>query len=123
MIVGAVTTRLEPRVGIKIRNATGKSVTVTATVDTGFNGFLSLNQKAVEFLELAYMSQRPGTLADNSSHEFDVFEAEVDWDGDQRWIEVDSLEGEPLIGTQLLRRYELRIQMYPGGGVWITPPP
>jgi clan AA aspartic protease len=123
VIIGAVTTALEPTVGLSVRGAAERSVAIAATIDTGFNGSLSLNKSLVAALNLSFRAFRRGTLADGSSHKFSVYHAEVEWDGNFIWIEVDCLEGQPLIGTRLLRHHELRIDMFPGGGVWITPRP
>jgi predicted aspartyl protease len=54
-----------------------------------------------------------------SSCIFEVYIAVVIWDGQYRTIDINESETMPLIGMQLLRGYDLRIQAIEGGSVTI----
>jgi predicted aspartyl protease len=60
-----------------------------------------------------------GTLADGSECLFDVFEAEVLWDGLVRRVPIDEADTDPLLGMTLLDGYELKIEVRTGGKVEI----
>ena len=62
-----------------------------------------------------------GTLADGSECLFDVYEAELVWDGQVRRLLVDEADTDPLVGMSLLSGYELKIEVCSQGKVEITP--
>jgi predicted aspartyl protease len=60
------------------------------------------------------------TLGDGTSCIFEVYIAVVIWDGQYRTIDINESETMPLIGMQLLRGYDLRIQAIEGGSITIA---
>jgi predicted aspartyl protease len=59
------------------------------------------------------------TLADGSVQEFDIYAAEVSWDGAWRSILVWRIGEEALLGMRLMAGHELRMAIVPGGTVEI----
>jgi predicted aspartyl protease len=59
------------------------------------------------------------TLANGAKEDFDVYSATMIWDGQERLIEVDVTNTDPLVGMLLLNGYELRVEVTPGGTVTI----
>ncbi len=62
-------------------------------------------------------------LADGSVRQFDIYAAEVEWDGGWRPVLVSNLGDEALIGMRLLAGHELRIAVVSGALVQIQPLP
>ncbi len=52
MISGTVTDLLEATVSLEVRGDDGKSHPVTAIIDTGFSGELTLSQSLIDSLQL-----------------------------------------------------------------------
>ena len=92
---------------------------VDATIDTGFNGFLTLPPFLVAALGLARLSRGRALLANGSEELFDIYGVTVLWDGLERHVEVDAVNVTPLVGMSLLAGYDLHIQVADGGYVVI----
>ena len=120
MIGGVVNARFEAGVQIKVRGPNASELDVNAIVDTGFTASLTLPAVTVAALDLIRQSSGGAVLADGSVKQFDIYEAEVEWDGDWRPVLVSCVGDEALIGMRLLAGRELRIAIVPGGSVEIT---
>lgn len=59
-------------------------------------------------------------LADGSTLRLDLYRGTVIWDGRPPVIQILEAEGGPLVGMQLMRGYELRVEVLDGGSVTIT---
>jgi clan AA aspartic protease len=92
---------------------------IDAVIDTGFSGFLTLPSNTIESLDLIWKGRDIATLGDGTSCIFEVYIAVVIWDGQYPTIDINESETIPLIGMQLLRGYDLRIQAIEGGSVTI----
>jgi clan AA aspartic protease len=92
---------------------------IDAVIDTGFTGFLSLPTAIIMDLELQWSYRDRATLGDGSETVFDVYNAEIVWNGQLREIEIDAAETEPLLGMALLRGYRLQMDTIEGGLVTI----
>jgi clan AA aspartic protease len=123
MMIGIVNADLEPVLRLTVRDAGGQPQNVEAVVDTGFNGFLTLPPALIAALGLPWLCRQQGQLADGSFQAFDVYVATVDWDGQQRSVEVEATDAQPLLGMALMQGAELRIQVVPGGSMTIAGPP
>jgi clan AA aspartic protease len=110
---------LEATIEITIQDARGIGHAIEAIVDTGFNGSLTLPVALVESLGLQWYTRSGITLADGSQCEADVYATTVIWDGMQRDILVESVDAEPLLGMQIMRRHALRIEVVERGDVVI----
>ena len=93
---------------------------MTAVVDTGFNGFLTLAPLTVSRLGLPVRAPTLATLADGTQVQLDVFEATVLWDGRRRILPILEAVGGSLVGMSMLRGYRLVVDVVDGGAVTIA---
>jgi predicted aspartyl protease len=96
---------------------------VDAVIDSGFTASLTLPATTVAVLGLARQSGGGAVLADGSVRQFEIYAADVEWEGVWRPVLVSAIGVEALIGMRLLAGHELRIAVVPGGAVEITPLP
>ena len=118
MIHGMVNQSCEAILPIVVKND-ARTQLVDAVIDTGFSGFLTLPFSTIESLDPIWKGRDMATLGDGTSCIFEVYIAVVIWDGQYRTIDINESETMPLIGMQLLRGYDLRIQAIEGGSVTI----
>jgi clan AA aspartic protease len=102
-----------------VRNG-DKLKSITAVIDTGFTGFLSLPIATIRELELSWSYRDRATLGDGSEVLFDIYDGMVIWGGQYREMEINAAETEPLIGMSLLRGYRLQVDTVQGGLVTIS---
>ena len=119
MIHGTVNADREAVLRLQVSGLSGQPQEIEAVVDTGFTGFLTLPLSAIAALGLTRISRGRAILANGSEEIFDIYEAQIDWDGQTRIIEADAAEVEPLIGMSMLYGYELRVRVIDGGSVTI----
>jgi clan AA aspartic protease len=120
---GVVNSALEATVPIRIFGPGGQTVEVVAVIDTGYSGTLSLPASVITSLALSPLAARTVRLADQSTRSLNTYEAEVLWVGQRRALRVLELDGDPLIGTALLKGFQLAVEFVDGGSVAITAPP
>jgi clan AA aspartic protease len=118
MMHGSVNQNCEAILPVVVKNGT-KTQLADAVIDTGFSGFLTLPPRIIAALDLTWKGRDVATLGDGTSCVFDVYIAEVIWDGQYRTIDINESETVPLIGMRLLRGYDLHIQTIEGGSVTI----
>ena len=118
MIQGRVNQSCEAILPIVVKNGVATQL-VDAVIDTGFSGFLTLPSDMISTLGLSWEGRDVATLGDGTSCTFDVYIGLVIWDGEYREIYINESETIPLIGMQLLRGYDLRIQAIEDGLVTI----
>ncbi len=119
MMQGVVNRSCEAILPVVVKNDTATQL-VNAVIDTGFSGFLTLPSNIISTLGLSWKGRDVATLGDGTFCIFDVYIASVIWDGQYRTIDINGSETDPLIGMQLLRGYDLRIQAIEGGMVTIA---
>lgn len=123
MIRGTVNARLEAVVRLRVRGAGGAESDVDAVVDSGYTSSLTLPAAVVAALGLVRQSGGSVVLGDGSVRHFDVYAAEVEWDGNWRPLLVSVIGDEVLMGMRLLSGHALRVAVVPGGAVEIEPLP
>jgi clan AA aspartic protease len=123
MTSGVVNSNLEPLLTITVRAAGGVGYDVEALVDTGFNGFLTLQPDLITALGLSWVGTERAELADGSVQVLDVFVATVDWHGGTKQVDVQAADAQPLLGMSLMQDSELRIDVVAGGSVSIIERP
>ena len=123
MIRGVVNARHEAVVRLRVRGPGGAELDFEALIDTGFTGSLTLPSAAVTALGLVRQSGGSVALGDGSVRHFDVYAAEVEWEGNWRPVLVSAIGDEILVGMRLLAGHELRVAVVPGGPVEISPIP
>lgn len=123
MIRGVVNDNREGIIRLRVRGPAGTVLEVDAIVDSGFVSSLTLPITTVSALDLVRQSGSSGVLADGSIRQFDVYHADVEWDGAWRTVLVSALGNEPLLGMRLMSRHKLTIEVVPRGLVEIVPLP
>jgi clan AA aspartic protease len=118
MMQGRVNQRCEATLSIAVKNGETTQM-VDAVIDTGFSGFLTLPSDTISTLGFSWEGRDVATLGDGTFCTFEVYIGLVIWDGQYREIYINESETVPLIGMQLLRGYDLRIQAIEGGLVTI----
>jgi clan AA aspartic protease len=118
MMQGRVNQRCEATLSIAVRN-NEKTQMIDTVIDTGFSGFLTLPSDVITSLGFSWEGRDDATLGDGTFCTFEVYIGFVIWDGQYREIYINESETVPLIGMQLLRGYDLRIQAIEGGLVTI----
>jgi clan AA aspartic protease len=119
MIHGVVSRNREATISLVIVNENRQTKLITAVIDTGYTGYLSLPSEIITELNLSWTGIDRGTLGDGSEVTFDVYAARVIWDGEYRDIPINEAQTDPLVGISLLYGYDLHIQTIEGGNVTI----
>jgi clan AA aspartic protease len=119
MMQGYVNQNYEAMLPVVVKN-NDKLKSITAVIDTGFTGFLSLPISIIMELELSWSYRDRATLGDGSEVLFDIYDAMVIWGGQYREIEINAAETEPLLGMSMLRGYRLQVDTVQGGLVTIV---
>ncbi|WP_309732443.1 clan AA aspartic protease [Chamaesiphon sp. OTE_75_metabat_556] len=119
MIHGVVSRNREATISLVIVNENRQTKLITAVIDTGYTGFLSLPSEIITELNLSWTGIDRGTLGDGSEVTFEIYAAKVIWDGEYRDIPINEAETDPLVGISLLYGYDLHIQTVEGGNVTI----
>jgi len=120
VILGSVADRF-PRVPLVLSTASG-SVRVEFIVDTGFDGELALppSLAANIGIRIAPGNVRSIVLANGRTHYCGACETSLIWQDDgERLTEVLLLDGEPLLGVQLLAGQHLSCEFEEDGEVTI----
>ena len=86
-------------------------------LDTGFAGFLTLPQAAVDALGLPYRQSIPTRLANGSREMMDTFAATIIWQNVIVEAEVLATGTTPLLGTALLDGSTVCITFTEGGTI------
>jgi clan AA aspartic protease len=123
MMRGVVNPDLEATLRVQVFGPSGQMMEIVAVIDTGYSGALSLPSAIITALALSPLASRVVRLADRSRRVLSTYEADVLWDGQKRTLRVLALEGDPLIGTALLKGYTLEAKFVDGGAVNIKAPP
>lgn len=118
MIVGTVRRR-QPLIRLTIRGFGGRQQDVEAVVDSGYTGWITLPPTIIAALRLRWQTFGRGVLADGSVSAFDVYQANLLWDGHLRRVFVDEFNAVPLVGMALLRGYECCMQVRARGKITI----
>ena len=90
------------------------------SIDTGFDGWLSLPPDLITQLGLSWKRRGRAILGDGSECIFNVYEAVVIWDGDPLTIPIDEADSDPLIGMSLMEGYQLTVKVFEGGLVELS---
>ena len=109
-----------PRMILALDGANG-DLEVEFVVDTGFAGDLSLPVRLVTEVVATMMGFRIRKLASGQQFRCPYSSTLIEWNGEARQTEILILEGEPLLGTELMREYLLQVEMSDGGETLIEP--
>lgn len=109
-----------PRVTLTLPGKNG-DFDVEFVLDTGFARDLTLPGYLVDATEGLSAGLSARSLASGQQLQFRVFEIALDWNGNPRQTEILVMEGDPLLGTTLLKDTLLQIEMLEGGEVSCEP--
>lgn len=120
MIIGHVLDK-RPRVKLAIHGRTS-AITIEFAIDTGFDGFIGLPNTLLNRLDAVYDGNQIIETATGRQDKAQVFIGSVDWDSEERPVEILALDrGIPLVGVELLADHVLTVDMVDGGEVTIEP--
>jgi len=119
MMTGRFLPSREFAVELTLRDLEGEPIDVTAVVDTGFSGFLTVPFSVLERLGLSQTDTEEATLADGSVLRFGVYEVTLDWDEDERTVPVYATESAALLGISMLLGSIGTFEFIDGGTVTI----
>lgn len=98
-------------------------LSVECTIDTGFEGYLTLPQAALTAMGLTLARTITAKLADGTSVQCDIYLATIVWNGKDILVEVIAMGQQPLLGTALLVNCRLGIDFVDNGDVVVLPRP
>jgi predicted aspartyl protease len=90
---------------------------IEAVIDTGFTGTLTLPPRLIRYLKLRWDGNGRSVLGDGSVCFYDRYVCRIWWDGMERPVVIDEASTDPLMGMQLMKGYELKLQVRHGGKV------
>lgn len=105
MITGTIT-HLRPQIRLNVRGPGGGGI-IEFTVDTGYQGTLTLAEDDCAVLQLPFVRATTFLLADGTPLERNVYRLTTEWDSRERDVEILALGEEPLLGATMLKGYEL----------------
>ena len=104
-MIGAIA-NLRPYIELFIQG-NGKQAKAEFTIDTGYNGTLTLPLDECRALGLSYRGTRRSLLADGSQVRLEMYRLVVNWDGRERDVEILAIGQERLLGATMLEGYKL----------------
>jgi clan AA aspartic protease len=119
MITGAVNVMRQAVVPLDMLDQSGAIQTEPAVVDTGFTGYITLDPQVVSSLNLTFVEVREYTLGNGADVGFNLFRAEVSWEGQRRTVLAVEAEGDALIGMSMLDGHTLTMDATIGGNVTV----
>lgn len=108
-------------VDLLVSNEDGEQISLTAVVDTGFSGYLTLPISVIRRLNLPQTDIEEASIADGSIIRFGVYEATVEWDEEERTVAALATEGDALIGISLMMKSIGTFEFDEGGSVFFEP--
>ena len=120
MITGKITANREAIIELEVIGSNQRREKVEAVIDTGFNGYLTLPNNLIRYLNLQRAGSRHVTLGDGNVVVLDVYLAMVLWHGQQREVLALQADGGPLIGMSLLYGNRVMLEVIDDGGVTIV---
>ena len=121
MIIGTVDARLNAIVKVAILGRNSRRQTVEAVIDTGFDGHLTLPYRVITLLEFPWVRSQSVILGDGNPQPCDVYDGEIAWNTQLRSIEIEAAETQPLIGMELMRGYDLHIEVFEAARLALQP--
>lgn len=115
MLTGHVTSDNEAVIPIAVLGTEDRIVRVEATIDTGYNGFLTLPKAVIEELDLSFIGPTRAALGDGNEVSMDLFLGVVQWEGGPRDVLVLETEGGTLVGMALLNGHRVTMDVEDGG--------
>ena len=119
MIKGSVNSLLEAVIRLTVRGPQGKRKRITAVIDTGYNGALTLPPDVIASLGLPWVQSGTVTLGDGSECNCDIYAGAVVWDRHPVYVLIEEADATPLVGMDLMRGFKLTMDIKVRGQVTI----
>jgi clan AA aspartic protease len=119
MIIGKITANREAIIELQVVGSNQKKEKVEAVIDTGFNGYLTLPNDLINYLNLQLAGSRHVTLGDGNVVVLDMYFAKVLWHGQEREVLALQADGGPLVGMSLLYGNRVMLEVVENGTVTI----
>lgn len=119
MSFGAVRQRF-PRASLSLPGQDGP-FTVEFIIDSAFDGELALPPHLARRLPVEVAGHQTLALADGTTIYSPYYRILLDWDGEERLVEVLLLDGNPLLGVNLWDGTLMHIEWTEGGEVGVEP--
>jgi clan AA aspartic protease len=123
MTSGFFTPEGEPAVRLRVQSDSQERGRVEAVIDTGFNGDLTLPPDLIAALALPEATEERVVLGDGTVRMVQLYTASVVFAGQTRRVFVGEAPTTPLLGTELLQGFSLRVDFWEGGSVEIRERP
>lgn len=120
MITGKITANREAIIELEVIGSNQRREKVEAVIDTGFNGYLTLPNNLIRYLNLQRAGSRHVTLGDGNVVVLDVYLAMVLWHGQQREVLALQADGGSLIGMSMLYGNRVMLEVIDDGDVTIV---
>lgn len=122
MITGRVSADgSEAVIPLSLRDRYDRQVEIEAVIDTGFTGHLTLPLDVVDSLDLPMRGSGEVMLTDGTISTLPIYRVEVLWYARSRSVPAYAAPGGALLGMDMLRGSELRVEAVGGGNVTIKP--
>lgn len=121
MLRGWVTPEREAIVPVDVLGTDGQAAKLEATLDTGYNGYLTLPPAVIAELDLSFAGTAKATLGDGQEVALDLFLAKLDWEEGHRNVLVLESEGGVLLGMAALSGSRVILEVVDDGRVMIEP--
>jgi clan AA aspartic protease len=105
-----------PRLSLTLPSSRGP-LDIEFIIDTGFDGELALPDDILAMLDVSMSETRFVQLAGGFRQRCDSYEVLLDWNDDERLVEVLTLDGNPLIGNGLWEGFFLQAENVGDGEV------
>ncbi len=119
MIIGKITANREAIIELEVIDSNQRKEKVKAVIDTGFNGYLTLPNDLINYLNLQLAGSRYVTLGDGNVVVLDMYFAKVLWHGQEREVLALQADGGPLVGMSLLYGNRVMLEVVENGAVTI----
>jgi clan AA aspartic protease len=111
MISGSINSALEGVVRLTVRGPRGQRRRISAVIDTGYNGALTLPSDVIMGLALPWVDTVSVVLGDGSTSDSETFAGFIVWDRRPIRILVDEADTTPLVGMELLHGFKLMMNV------------
>jgi len=105
MMTGTIT-NFRPQIRLYVKGV-GVNGVFEFTIDTGYQGTLTLSEADCLALKLPWVKKASFQLADGKPIKCNVYRLTMEWDGRERDVEVMALADEPLLGATMFEGYKL----------------
>ena len=121
MIEGRVRRNYEAIIILELYGPLGRVREIEAAIDTGFTEFLTLPAEVISQLDLPFANIGRLELANGREGTFNIHNATVIWNGEEKVVPTHEADTTPLVGMRLLENHSLRMDVVPNGTVIIEP--